>query len=255
MSSPVVLIADADQTFAETLCETLVHTGNYSSIYTVNNMEAAISLMNHQKIDILITELFIFNGDGLTLLSHFHRINRNSVIVLVSPLARSDIFTSSALKHVDMLFAKPCAYTSISDALTQMLLTDVLHVRQHTNMDNDLSEMIRSFGISPHMKGYRYLKEAVVLVLEASPLSACITKHIYPEIARNNLTNPGNVERSIRYAIKSAWSKEHSENWELYFSTEKYRSNPSNAAVIHAFAEYYRIHGADIPATPDTIIR
>lgn len=246
MNCPNVLLADADGSFRSSLLEALQKSGSCGYIYSTDNMEEALLLITNHQIDILITDLFIFGGDGLALISQLHRINRNAIIVLVSALLRSGIFNEAVLDDVDLLLTKPCSAVSVCDSLNGLLNNDVISQRRRYNLDADLSEMVRSLGIAPHVKGYHYLKEAIKIVLNNPDAADGVTKLIYPEIARKYQTSTTNVERAIRYAIYEAWQKYRHQKWGIYFTeTELKRERPSNATVICVLAEHYRLYGAE----------
>lgn len=253
MAFPTVLIADADQTFAAQLRQELESTGICDQIFTVDNMDDALALMTNQKIDILMTEVFIFRGDGIALLEQVHRSNRNAVVVLISGLIRSGVFSNAVFENVDLLFSKPCAVSAVCDSLSQLLSSGLIRRRQQRNLDADISVLIRSLGISPHVKGYHYLREAVEIVLRDPSAADGVTKQIYPEIARKFQTNTNNVERAIRYAVSDAWKKYRSEKWRSFFTgVELRREHPSNSTVICVLAEHYRLYGVE-KAFPDRL--
>lgn len=246
MSYPNILLVDADETFRSSLLRQLQKSDACGAIYSTGHMEEALLLIANHRIDVLITDLFIFGGDGLALITQFHRINRNAIVVLMSALLRSGVINETVLEDIDLLLTKPCSVTSVCDSLNGLLNHDVISNRRRSNLDADLSEILRSLGIAPHVKGYHYLKEAIMIVLRNPSAADGVTKMVYPEIARKYQTSTINVERAIRYAIYEAWQKYRHQKWKLYFTeTELNRERPSNATVICVLAEYYRLYGAE----------
>jgi len=75
------------------------------------------------------------------------------------------------------------------------------------NVQIDITHMIRKAGIPPHIKGYRYLRDAIALAVEDFDLLGAVTKELYPAIAQKNNTTPTRVERAIRHAIEVAWDR------------------------------------------------
>lgn len=74
-------------------------------------------------------------------------------------------------------------------------------------LENTVTEIIRKIGIPANIKGYRYLRNAVMLAAEDMSILDSVTKRLYPEIAKSNNTTPSRVERAIRHAISSAWAR------------------------------------------------
>lgn len=76
-------------------------------------------------------------------------------------------------------------------------------------LERTVTEIIRNIGVPPNIKGYRYLRTAVMLAAEDITVLDSITKRLYPAIAKSNQTTPTRVERAIRHAITTAWEKQN----------------------------------------------
>lgn len=96
------------------------------------------------------------------------------------------------------------------------------------------TNLLLSLGFQAHQKGYRYLREAVLIVFEEPESLKSVTKILYPEIAKRYCTTDKQVERAIRNSIETAWSKGNSDVFESVFG-EIYVSlttRPTNTEVI-----------------------
>lgn len=107
-----------------------------------------------------------------------------------------------------------------------------------------VGEYLNKMGILPHLKGYGYLKYGIVRCIEHTEELECVTKILYPEIAKKYNTTSGKVEHGIRHAIYRAWEKEKSEMWETIFgkSCTVRTSKPTNSQFIAALSDYILIN-------------
>ena len=107
-----------------------------------------------------------------------------------------------------------------------------------------VSRMLHEVGVPAHMKGYPYVRRAILMVAEEPALAHALTKALYPALARQFATAPGCVERAIRSAVEAAWLRGDPEIQRRYFTMDK----PSNGSFIAALAERLRLREDDIVA-------
>ena len=115
-----------------------------------------------------------------------------------------------------------------------------------------ISDIFITVGIPAHIKGYQFLREAVKLTIQQPEIINCITKQLYPQIAKEFNTSPSKVERAIRHAIEVGWSRGKIENINNIFGVKVYGHNdrPTNGEFIALIADKLLIDGfSDISAT------
>ena len=110
-------------------------------------------------------------------------------------------------------------------------------------IEDAVSNILHEFGIPAHLKGYHYLRDAIMMVVEEPDMLNSITKILYPTIAKRNHTTPSRVERAIRHAIEVAWS---SGNMEIINSLFSYtvstgKGKPTNSEFIALIADKIRL--------------
>ena len=103
--------------------------------------------------------------------------------------------------------------------------------------------MIHEVGVPAHIKGYQYLRDAIMMVIQDSEMLNSITKILYPEIAQKYCTTASRVERAIRHAIEVAWIRGNVEAISEIFSyTISYnKSKPTNSEFIAMIADKLRL--------------
>lgn len=106
-----------------------------------------------------------------------------------------------------------------------------------------VSEILREVGVPAHLKGYRFARQAILLIAEDESYLNGVTKRLYPDVARSNDTTASRVERAIRHAITVAWERGGSEALHDYFGYTAYSQNgkPTNSEFVAAIADKIRL--------------
>lgn len=111
------------------------------------------------------------------------------------------------------------------------------------NLEQDVTEMIHEIGVPAHIKGYQYLREAIMMSVEDPGMISSITKILYPTIAKRFQTTPSRVERAIRHAIEVAWSRGKMETLDALFgyTIDTGKGKPTNSEFIALIADRIRL--------------
>ena len=115
---------------------------------------------------------------------------------------------------------------------------------QGHNLEKDVTDMIHEIGVPAHIKGYQYLREAIMMSVEDVEMLNSITKILYPSIAKKYQTTPSRVERAIRHAIEVAWSRGKMETLDALFgyTINMGKGKPTNSEFIALIADKIRLH-------------
>lgn len=102
-----------------------------------------------------------------------------------------------------------------------------------------VSNIILQFGIPIQIKGYTYLREAIIMKVNDPQANSCVTKTLYPTVAKNHHTSAISVERAIRHAIETAWKKKDRSHCDdiLSLSFSHFQKRPTNAEFIATIAD------------------
>ena len=108
------------------------------------------------------------------------------------------------------------------------------------DLEQDVTDMIHEIGVPAHIKGYQYLREAILFTLRSADASAGITKVLYPEVAKRFSTTPTCVERAMRRAIEVAWDRGDEEIRQKIFrgTVSANKGKPTNSEFIAMIAEH-----------------
>ena len=111
------------------------------------------------------------------------------------------------------------------------------------DLERDVTDMIHEIGVPAHIKGYQYLREAIMMSVEDPEMLGSITKVLYPTIARKNQTTASRVERAIRHAIEVAWNRGKMETLDAMFgyTINTGKGKPTNSEFIALIADKIRL--------------
>ena len=117
------------------------------------------------------------------------------------------------------------------------------HRRMEDSLESDVTDVIHEIGVPAHIKGYQYLRDAIIMSVNDNEMLGAITKVLYPTIARNYKTTSSRVERAIRHAIEVAWSRGRMETIEELFgyTVNSGKGKPTNSEFIALIADKIRL--------------
>lgn len=113
----------------------------------------------------------------------------------------------------------------------------------NNDLEIDITNMIHELGVPAHIKGYQFLRDAIILVVNKPELLSAVTKELYPTIAMMNDTTSSRVERAIRHAIELAWNRGKIETLEALFgyTIKNDKGKPTNSEFIAIIADKLRL--------------
>ncbi len=125
----------------------------------------------------------------------------------------------------------------------ESMVTGKQGVKSEHDLEQDVTDMIHEIGVPAHIKGYQYLREAIMMAVEDIDMLNSITKVLYPTIAKKFQTTPSRVERAIRHAIEVAWSRGRMETLDALFgyTVNTGKGKPTNSEFIALIADRIRL--------------
>ena len=112
------------------------------------------------------------------------------------------------------------------------------------DLEKDVTDMIHELGVPAHIKGYQYLRDAIIMAVDDMDVLNAITKVLYPTIAKMHQTTASRVERAIRHAIEVAWSRGKLDTLDELFgyTVSNGKGKPTNSEFIALIADKIRLH-------------
>lgn len=146
-------------------------------------------------------------------------------------------------KEFQIMITVPSAKQQMSQEVFLHGVNDIKpNVKAH-DLEKDVTEMIHEIGVPAHIKGYQYLREAIMMSVEDGEMLNSITKILYPTIAKKYQTTSSRVERAIRHAIEVAWSRGKMETLDALFgyTISIGKGKPTNSEFIALIADRIRL--------------
>lgn len=122
-------------------------------------------------------------------------------------------------------------------------ITETKKPQPERNLETDVTNIIHEIGVPAHIKGYQYLRDAIILSVNDMEMLNSITKVLYPTIAKRHQTTPSRVERAIRHAIEVAWSRGKMDTIDELFgyTVSTGKGKPTNSEFIALIADKIRL--------------
>ncbi len=236
-----LLIVDDNAQQSEMLIKYFNTKSEIDVLGACTNTSDAAQMIKQTNPDALITDMVMPHADGLSLLE---RLNSSEFLampqtIVVSAATSEHMVQSACNLGAKYYLVKPCDNDILYKRLIDMFDIDVKTPRKvqkfrKKTLSERITIMFLSIGIAPHIKGYRYLRQAIQMAVLEPALIDGITKKLYPKIAKHYDTTPSKVERAIRHAIEVAWSRGKIENINKFIGYDIYTSKdkPTNGEFI-----------------------
>ena len=219
--------------------------GEYSVVGTSTDGISAIAAVAEKKPDFLITELVLAGYDGLSVIDKVKSMGADVKVIVLSALCREEIVSRAVMAGADYFMAKPVNIDVLAERMKEIVKGGDGNVRQsgenlhRVSLEEKVSKIFINVGIPPHIKGYSFLREGVMMAVENPSIINNITKQLYPMIGERYQTTPSKVERAIRHAIEVAWNRGRIDNINNILGVRAYvgADKPTNGEFIALIAD------------------
>ena len=209
-----VLLADAGEEFRAMLRDAMEATGLFTVEQAASGPEV-LERVRAQAPELLVLDPALPGMDGIRVLRRLRCEGCASTVILISALVSERMLAEATELRVDYFLPKPFAFEAL---LERMRGTPALPARGGLRPPSvRVASILHELGMSPGLKGYRYIHDAALLALDDPSLLHAVTKAVYPYVARRNGTSVFCVERAIRHAIKIARERGDTAAWERCF--------------------------------------
>lgn len=256
-----VYIVDDSLDIIHVMKEELRKTDMYQVIGSASNGEQCLRELHGKHIDILVMDLIMPKKDGITVLKEL-RENQIQVehIICTTPFVNELIVSQVQNFKVDYLMMKPFDIPQLIDKLN--VITGLkessskvehglkINLDDHEKerlmkleLESEITSLLHEIGIPAHIKGYMYLRTAILETYLNVDFLGQITKVLYPEIARKYSTTSSRVERAIRHAIEVAWNRGNIDAIDDIFgyTISASKAKPTNSEFIAMISDKLRL--------------
>lgn len=209
----------------------------------------ALDMIRSKKPDVVILDNVMPQLDGIGVLNHLQNFQPQDRPKIVAVTAcPTDAFMASAFKlGVNYTMSRKVDINEIVDRCRMVVKNTPVVVQQEKlkmeDVEGLVTDMIHEVGVPAHIKGYSYLRVAIMLVLEDRLLIESITKLLYPTVAKKFNTSASRVERAIRHAIEVAWTRGDTDtlNSIFGFTINQAKGKPTNSEFIAMISDKLRL--------------
>lgn len=219
---------------------------DFKVIGSSTDTQEALSQIIQLKPDVLILNLILSGGDGVSVVRRIRKENTAIKILVLSVMNSEEIVSIVSQAGANYFMAKPCSFSILKQRILDLFIekpvSDTINQENSAgqiSMDEKISKIFISVGIPPHIKGYGFLREGVKLAMNEPEMINNITKKLYPKIGERYNTTPSKVERAIRHAIEVAWSRGRIETINNILGVQAYvnHQKPTNGEFIALVAD------------------
>ncbi|NLK39263.1 MAG: sporulation transcription factor Spo0A [Clostridiales bacterium] len=253
--STKILIADENIEQRQVLKENLMRAG-YRNIEEAVNGEEALLKINRFHPDIALIDIWLSKIDGIGVIRNCKSMNFTPdmppFFIVVSMVSNQNIFVEATNAGADLCLLKPYDYVSLIEhiasleknrAYNRIIKSPAKADGMPHDIETQVTKIIHQIGVPAHIKGYQYLRTAILMTIKDSDIINSVTKVLYPSVAKKYSTTTSRVERAIRHAIEVAWDRGDIDTLNSYFgyTIQNNRGKPTNSEFIAMIADNLRL--------------
>lgn len=259
MSMIKVLIADDNERIITTLKEIINKEEDMCVVATATDGLKACEYIAENEPDVVLLDIVMPGLDGLGVMERvrdMNNIEKKPEFIVVSAIGQ-DIVTENAFElGAAYYILKPFDNDIIISRIRKLRsslrgeyianpksMYDYRMNRREHNLESDVTNIIHEIGVPAHIKGYQYLRDAIMMSVNDGEMLNSITKLLYPSIAKQHKTTPSRVERAIRHAIEVAWSRGKMDTIDELFgyTVNNGKGKPTNSEFVALIADKIRL--------------
>lgn len=248
-----VLIADDNKQFADELREFFRTKADMGAVYVAYDGEEAYEMVMETKPDVVLTDIIMPKRDGLSLMKKISasKLAKKPMFIALSVTGSERIMSAAQDAGAEYFLLKPQSAEAVYEAVgnfgagSKRTSFEIIEedVKKSYDLESLVTEFIHELGVPAHIKGYQYVRTAIMMVVENMELLNYITKELYPDIAKKYSTTSSRVERAIRHSIEVAWSRGRPETMNRIFgyTIDTGKGKPTNSEFIAMVADRIRL--------------
>ena len=256
-----VAIADDNERMLRLLGAIIESDEELNVVGTAKDGEEAYNVIKTKEPDVVLLDIVMPKLDGLGVLdrvNHDKTIKKHPTFIMISAIGQEKITEDAFELGADYYIMKPFDRNIVLDRI-KTLNRRKNKVRKEIGrpvemekksekyslqtLEEDVTEIIHEVGVPAHIKGYQYLREAIIMSVTNMDMLNSITKILYPGIAKKFDTTPSRVERAIRHAIEVAWSRGKMDTLDDLFgyTISNGKGKPTNSEFIALITDKIRL--------------
>ncbi len=260
MSKINVAIADDNEKMVSLLTGILTEDKDIEVVGTASDGMKAVNIIREKAPDVVLLDLIMPKLDGLGVMErikHNENEGKTPAFIVVTAIGQDTVTESAFAAGADYYLMKPFDSRVLlsrvkslqreesvkGEETSKVTLRANKENYKERNLEADVTNIIHEIGVPAHIKGYQYLRDAIMMSVDDGEMLNSITKLLYPSIAKRHKTTPSRVERAIRHAIEVAWSRGKMDTIDELFgyTVSNGKGKPTNSEFVALIADKIRL--------------
>lgn len=255
-----IMIVDDNKEFVKILTTYINGENDMEVICSAHDGLNVVTMVKETAPDVVLLDIIMPEKDGLAVLEEINeKIDKKPLIVIMSAIGQERI-TQKALSLGAMYYVvKPFDLATLTERLRELIgitsnsvlekgrneysFKSQVKAKKMPPIEVRVTNLIHDVGVPAHIKGYQYLREAIIMSVQNEEVINAVTKTLYPSLAKVFKTTPSRVERAIRHAIEVAWNRGQIEVHDKIFgyTVNSNKGKPTNSEFIAMLADMLRM--------------
>ena len=257
-----IAIADDNERMLRLLADIVESDEELSVVGTARDGEEMCQIIRNKQPDVVLLDIVMPKLDGLGVLERINRdrtLKKHPVFIMISAIGQERITENAFDLGADYYIMKPFDNDMVINRIKKVKnrtfgvkglesrkvnAYEKLEEEKEPNLEADVTEIIHEIGVPAHIKGYQYLRDAIIMSVNDMDMLNSITKILYPTIAKKYQTTSSRVERAIRHAIEVAWSRGKMDTIDEMFgyTIHNGKGKPTNSEFIALITDRIRLN-------------
>lgn len=245
-----ILIADENGEVRRS-CRELFAEYGYTADETASGDEA-FRMLGRQSYDIVVADLWLSGMDGGTLTKKASELRTPPSFILLTQVTTPSVIMEANRSGASLCLPKPIDHEALCAGIRTILknrdrggkrTSEAEAEGEDYDLETQVTQIIHQIGVPAHIKGYQYLRTAILMTISDNDMINSVTKVLYPSVAKKYQTTTSRVERAIRHAIEVAWDRGDVDTLNSYFgyTIQNSRGKPTNSEFIAMIADDLRL--------------
>lgn len=246
-----VLIADENMEFRKS-CRTKLAESGIAYIDEAVNGEDALYKIDKFRPNVVLIDIWMSKIDCISVIKSTKALNMKDgeypSFIVLSAVNNQTMLLEATEAGADFCVIKPIDYVNLCEKIRRLCknsnsISSVSKPQNFSDLETQVTKVIHQIGVPAHIKGYQYLRTAIMMAIKDTDIINSVTKILYPTVAKKYSTTSSRVERAIRHAIEVAWDRGDIDVLNSYFgyTIQNNRGKPTNSEFIAMIADNLRL--------------
>ena len=248
-----VLIADDNRDFCDVIKNYLEKQPDMEIVDIALDGEEAYEKIVSVKPDIALIDGIMPRLDGIGVLEKLSKLDKpvDTMCIMLTAITQEQVTLKAFSLGAKYYIAKPFDMELLVARIRQLkepIAKEEMNIKYDSkssriDLETKVTNILHDIGVPAHIRGYHYMREAILMAISDIDVLNYITKELYPSIAKKCNTTPSRVERAIRHAIEVAWSRGQVDAIDALFgyTINNHKGKPTNSEFIALIADRLRL--------------